>query len=254
MNKKYLIFFSFLFVLLFSIPLVKNMVLDVFNFIKDEAFRDIEKIEEKISLYQHQAKQIENLKKQNKKLLYELAKLDSFIENCKDLKNFKFVKNSNLVFTKVISYAALPDFSQIYVDFAGNKYPKGLVYNNVAAGILIKRVGDYSLGVLNSNKKATYTVYIGKNQIPGIFFGKEDIIKYIPKFKKIKVGDLVITSGLDGIFYKGAKVGIVTNIISKKLYQEAKVKLFYNRLNPNYFYVVNKKINIKGGVYGNTKH
>jgi len=241
--------------LFFFIPVVKYEILDIFNFSKKIIFRNIYNINEEISLYYNQARKIKNLQIQNKKLSYKLEVLNSFLENCKDLKKFKFVKDSHLIFAKVISYAALPDFSQIYVDYEGKKYPKGLVYNNMAAGVLIKKVGHYSLGVLNSNDKATYTVFIGKNQIPGIFFGKKDIIKYIPKFKKINIGDLVITSGLDGIFYKGAKVGIITNIINKKLYQEAKIKLFYNRLNPNYFYVVDKNITIeKGGNYGNAKH
>lgn len=256
MNKKYLFLFSFLFVLFISIPFVKSEILNVFNFSKQIIISNVKSVDKKISLYMNQAKKIKNLQKENAELKRKIANFNSFFENCKDLKKFEFVKNSNLVFAKTISFAALPDFSQIYVNFTSEKYPKGLVYNNLAAGILIKRVGDYSLGVLNSNKKAVYTVYIGKNEIPGIFFGKTDIIKYIPKFKKIKIGDLVITSGLDGIFYKGAKVGIITEIRSKKLYQEAKIKLFYNRLNPNYFYVVDKNISIenKGGKNGFTKH
>ncbi len=256
MNKKYILIFSFLFVLFVSIPFVKSEILDFFNFSKKILFYNINMIDEKIYLFINQAEKIKNLQNENAKLKRKIAKFNSFFENCKDLKKFEFVKNSYLIFAKTISFAALPDFSQIYVNFTSEKYPKGLVYNNLAAGILIKRVGNYSLGVLNSNKKAIYTVYIGKNEIPGIFFGKIDIIKYIPKFKKINVGDLVITSGLDGIFYKGAKVGIITNIKMKKLYQEAKVKLFYNRLNPDYFYVVDKNISIenKGGKNGFAKY
>jgi rod shape-determining protein MreC len=59
------------------------------------------------------------------------------------------------------------------------------------------------------------------------------------------VGDIVKTSGLDGIFYKGALVGKVVEITKKKLYKEAKVKLFYQKPTPDYFYVVEKNATIK---------
>ncbi len=245
MNKKYLFLFSFLFILFVSIPFVKSEILDIFNFSKQILNRNINAIHEKISLYSNQAEKIKKLQNENAELERKIAEFNSFFASCKDFKKFNLIKNSHLIFAKAVSYAALPDFSQIYVNFVSSKYPKGLVYDNLAAGILIKKVGHYSLGVLNSNKKAVYTVYIGQNEIPGIFFGKKNIIKYIPKFKKINIGDLVITSGLDGIFYKGAKVGIIKKIEEKKLYQEAEVELFYNRLNPDYFYVVDKNVTIK---------
>ncbi len=136
----------------------------------------------------------------------------------------------------------MPDFTQIYIDYNNSfSIPRGLVYNNLAAGIVIKNFKNYSLALLNSNNKTSYTVFIGKNEIPGIFYGKINTIKYIPKFKKINIGDIVITSGLDKVFYKGVKVGIITEVIEKNLYQEAKVKLFYNDLNPQFFYVIERR-------------
>jgi len=253
MNKRYLILFSFLLVLFFSLNPIRYSLLDFFNITKQFFSNIINQIEFKINKYQNQAQKIEKLQKENNSLREKIAYFESFYENCKD---FTKIKDLNLTLVKVISYANLPDFSEIYVDFISQKYPLGLVYNNLAAGVLIKKVGHYSLGLLNSNKKTSYTVLIGKNEIPGIFYGGKNIIKYIPKFKKINIGDLVITSGLDGIFYKGVKVGVVTSIKSKKLYQEAKIKLFYNNLSPNYFYVVKKNDTItkKGGDYGFTKH
>ena len=242
MNKKYLLLFSFLFILLFSIPFIKDETIGGINFLKSyiENFYEYEK--ESINSLINQSKKIRELKKENFLLKEKILYFESFYKNCQDLKKFKFVKDSNLVFTKVISYAALPDFSQIYINYnAKGKLPKGLVYNNLAAGIVVKSFRNYSLTFLNSNEKTSYTVFIGKNNIPGIFYGKIDTIKYIPKFKKIKKGDLVITSGLDGVFYKGARVGVIKKVIQKKLYQEAEIKLFYDDLAPDYFYVVEKR-------------
>jgi len=123
--------------------------------------------------------------------------------------------------------------------------PKGLVYNNMAAGIVVKNIGSYSLAYLNSNPKTTYTVMIGDKEIPGIFYGKENVVKYIKKYVPIHLGDVVKTSGLDGIFYKGALVGKVEKVTQKKLYQEVKLKLYYNKLTPDFFYVVEKNDTIK---------
>jgi len=176
----------------------------------------------------------------------KLATYEYVNQICKDLKIFKKIDKPNLVFTQTISYAALPDFTKIYVDY--NKpisTPRGLVYNNFAAGILVKNVGNYSLGLLNTNKNTSYTVIIGDKEVPGIFKGGINTIKYIQKFAPIKVGDIVKTSGLDGIFYKGAIVGKVIKVEQKKLYQEAKVKLFYNKLTPDFFYVVEKNVTIR---------
>ena len=250
MNKRYLFLFLFLFIVIFSLPIVKVKVITGFNFLKKEIFNSFANIENEISTLIKQSKQIKELEKKNLKLQKKIAFFNSILADCLDLKNFKIIKNSNLIFTKTISYAALPDFSQIYIDYIGKDYPKGLVYNNLAAGLVVKRVGDYSLAFLNNNKKVSYTVYILDNgkKIPGIFKGGKNIIEYIPKFAKIKKGDLVITNGLDGLFYEGAKVGIIENIENKNLYKKAKIKLFYDSNAPNYFYVV------KGVTNGYTKH
>ena len=258
MNKKYLLFFAFLIILVFSIPVVKYEVIGFFNFLKKNIFEFYNYEKENISNLINQAVKIKQLQQENFLLKNKILNFESFYQNCKDLKKFKFVKDSHLVFTKTISYASLPDFSQIYIDYVSKDsfFPKGLVYNNLAAGVVVKSFNNYSLALLNSNKKTSYTVFIGKNKIPGIFYGKVNLIKYIPKFKNVKKGDLVITSGLDGIFYKGAMVGIITKVFQRKLYQEAKIKLFYNDLAPNYFYVVEKydRIRKKGGDNGYSKH
>lgn len=253
MNKKYLFLFLFLCVLLFSIPAVKVKTLDFFNMSKIEIFSDLKHFRDTVFNIVNQSQKIQDLKIQNQKLRKKLAFYNSILGNCEDLKQFKFVKDSNLIFTKTISFAAIPDFTQIYINYVGDNYPRGLVYNNLAAGIVVKKVGDYSLAFLNTNKKVSYTVYIldGNKKIEGIFKGGKNIIEYIPKFAKIKKGDLVVTNGLDGLFYEGAKVGIIENIKNKNLYKQAKVKLFYNKA-PNYFYVVKKTI--KGVENGYTKH
>jgi len=226
-------------VLLFQIPFVKNNVILFFNSLKETYLNIKSAIEIKYNAIVENENLIKSLQKENKELKFKLNQIESFLFKCNDLSLFKKVLKPELVFTETISYVKIPDFTSIYINYPEKiTHPLGLVYNNIAAGIVVKNVGDYAIALLNSNKKTTYTVFVGKNEVPGIFYGSEEVIKYIPKFKDVNIGDLVITSGLDGIFYKGALVGRVIDVKEKKLYKEAKIQVFYNSLNPTFFYVV----------------
>jgi len=239
MSRRLLLIIAVLIVGFFQIPTVKKYTLESANSLKNSFSSFLTSLKESYEEYIDQKDTIENILKENKFLKNEIQRIAVRYATCRDLKYFKSIDIPNVVFTQVISYAKLPDFTQVYINYDKEfTTPRGLVYNNMAAGIAVKHYSNYSLALLNSNEKTSYTVYIGKNKIPGIFYGKINTIKYIPKFKKINIGDLVITSGLDGVFYQGARVGEITEIKEKKLYQEAKVRLFYNDLNPEFFYVV----------------
>ena len=247
MSRRLLVLFALLIIGFFQIPVVKKYTLESANSLKNSFSSFVTSIKKTYNEYIDQKNTLQNLLEENKYLKNEIQKIAVKYATCKDLKYFKKIKIPNVVFTQVISYAALPDFTQIYINYDKPfTIPRGLVYNNLAAGIAIKNYSNYSLALLNSNEKTSYTVYIGKNKIPGIFYGKINTVKYIPKFKPVKIGDIVITSGLDGVFYQGALVGKVVEVVEKKLYQEAKIKLFYNDLNPEFFYVVETLANEKG--------
>ena len=247
MSRRLLVYLALLIIGIFQIPVVKKYTLESANSLKSSFSFFVTSIKETYNEYIEQKNTLKNLLEENKFLKDEIQKIAVKYATCKDLKYFKKIKFPNVVFTQVISYAALPDFTQVYINYDKPfTIPRGLVYNNLAAGIAIKHYSNYSLALLNSNEKTSYTVYIGKNKIPGIFYGKINTVKYIPKFKPVKIGDIVITSGLDGVFYQGVLVGKVIEVFEKKLYQEAKIKLFYNDLNPKFFYVIETVANKKG--------
>jgi rod shape-determining protein MreC len=246
MNKK---FFYFIIAIIMAISFyfkdyIINSILDTFNSVKTEIIISYDVIRLKFNSYFHQAEQIETLQKHNKIYRDYIESIYPLISNYKKMEKFQLVKTPKIVFTKTISYANLPDMTSIYVDYSDKNFthPKGLIYNKEVAGIVTKNYKDYSLALLNTNPNTTYTIFIGKDKIPGIAFGGEKlVIKYIPKYKNINIGDLVITSGLDRIFYEGVKVGKIISINQRELYQEAVVKPFYNPYHPTFFYVVNKK-------------
>ena len=82
---------------------------------------------------------------------------------------------------------------------------------------------------------------IGNNKISGVAQGDNKdgmIIKFIPRWSKVQIGDKVITSGLDNIFYPDIPVGEVTEIKLLDRYKEAKVKVYANLLKPSIFFLI----------------
>jgi rod shape-determining protein MreC len=97
------------------------------------------------------------------------------------------------------------------------------------------------LALLNSDIKSTYAVYIGEQRAPGIAHGNNDknlVVNFIPAWFSIKVGDEVITSGLDNIFFKGLRVGHVIAISKSQGYQNAVVEQYYKSNEPSYFHII----------------
>ena len=113
--------------------------------------------------------------------------------------------------------------------------------DNFAAGI-VKLEKNKPLIYLNHDEKANYGVYVGDNKAFGITHGQKNskniIVKYIPIFSDIKVGDEVATNGLDGIFYAGLKVGKVIKVLdNNQNHKEAIVKPYAKAKVSKYYYV-----------------
>jgi rod shape-determining protein MreC len=199
MTKRLILIISFFFVLLSY--LFKDYIVEISLFINKSFVELKREVLLQLKIHFDQAHYINLLVKENRLLKDKVNNLEAKILACKDLKYFNYIPKPNLLFVYTISYASIPDFSQIYINYNKKiEKPKGLVYNNLVCGEVIKNIGNFSLAILNSNPKIRYSVYIGKKEIPGIFYGKINTIKFIPKFQDVKVGDMVITSGLDGIF------------------------------------------------------
>jgi len=245
MNKKYfyILITIFLVIIFYFKSLIISNVLLVFNQTKQNISEYITHIHNNIKTHFNQAEQIKLLNKENQHYKNYIEKIKPILLSYKQLTKLQKIDTPNVVFTQTISYAKLPDMTMIYIDYIDKNLttPKGLIYNNVTAGIVLKSFNKFSLASLNNNEQTSYTVFIGKEKIPGVLFGgNKVIIKYIPKYKKIKIGDKIITSGLDKIFYEGINVGIIQKIIQHPLYQEAIIQPFYNPLHPNFFYVISK--------------
>lgn len=199
-----------------------------------------------VEKYFNQVTTIEELKKENQELkeykalyLTTQKKLDSLNEYVTSNENID--TQTNLTQTRVLSYIGFQDFTKVWVDYEKKDDSiLGLITENYAAGIVVEENGR-SVALLNGNKKCSYAIFIGENKVPGIITSSEDgknlTIKFIPIWSDIKVGDEVVTSGMDNIFYEGLKVGKITDIKKLPDMKIAILKPYANVLKKKYFHV-----------------
>lgn len=249
MNKAILSIFFILLSLSYIFKL-DRLVIEKFNFVnsfKESYYNKSLDFQNFLDEYFFQAESIKEYKNKNKslkeyKLLYEKNLL-----SYEELLNTYTLNQDNNKFqlVKVLSYVKFDDFSKVWLDKKKeNTKILALIDNEFAAGIVIN-VNNRSLALLNGNDKANYAVFIGKNQAPGIIHKNKDNeeylkIKYIPIWLDINIGDEVITSGMDNIFYKGLKVGKVINIIKMPDMQEAIIEPYSQVRKKRYFYTYEK--------------
>ncbi len=148
----------------------------------------------------------------------------------------------DVTLVRTLSYSNFGDITKVWLDFPEFNSSKvyGLVHNELAAGIVVER-DKKPLALLNIDRKSAYAVFVGKDKAPGIIHGngvKELIVEYIPTWKEIHVGDEVVTSGLDKLFFQGLKVGKVISIDKAEGYQNAIVTPYYDATNPEYFHII----------------
>lgn len=190
----------------------------------------IKELEEKLLLYEHS-----HLVSQQ--LASEIQ--DVFAQNNSD---FKIEPEAQLV--RTIAYQKFGDFNRIWLEVKeyDPSYVYGLTFKEVVAGIVIPYDGK-ALALLNGDIKSTYSVCVGEEAAPGIAQGNNSqniIVKFIPAWYHINEGDEVVTSGLDGIFFKNLKVGKVVSVSTSQGYQSAVVEPYYKSIEPNYFYMIKK--------------
>lgn len=90
---------------------------------------------------------------------------------------------------------------------------------NGLAGKVISTSPHFSEILLLTDTNFSVAVRVERTRSEGIVSGTGTnmcILKYIPVEEDIMVGDRLITSGTDGIFPEGIKVGVVKKIEKKK--------------------------------------
>jgi rod shape-determining protein MreC len=251
MNKELFGFFS-IFIALFVGALyytnsIQGPLISTLNYFKSGYHNSTEFIQTKIDEHIFQANYISQLKDKLDKYENNHLVMQQMASELNDL--FKANKSQLTADPKVelvraISYQKFGNLNRVWIDIEDYNDTKiyGLTHNELVAGIVIPQNGK-ALGLLNKDIQSSYAVFVGEKRAPGIAHGNNAenlVVKFIPAWFKIEVGDEVITSGLDEIFFKGLKVGRVISVKKSQGYQNALIKPYYESNDPNYFHMIKK--------------
>ncbi len=252
MNKKGVILFFILLGVLF-ITFNNNNYLKEKIFILPDTIRSIlvnigETLLNSFNEHRNQEKEIKRLKEElkvaKKLALLSVAYKKRLNQILEENNLTKYQPSLKLVQAK--AYVRLSDYNKIWLEFGDFDKNKiyGLIKNNYTAGIVVAKNAK-PMALLQGDSMCSFSVVIGKEQVPGIIFGnkKEMIIKFIPPWMSLKVGDEVSTSGLDNIFYEGVKVGKVIKISDEESYKTAIVQPYHlSNTIPSFYHIIDTDI------------
>jgi rod shape-determining protein MreC len=199
-----------------------------------------------IKLHFNTSKTIENLTEQNQLQKLQISKLKSqLIQYKKDYNETTFssdMSSNEFIKAKTVSYVKFNNPNQLYLDInLSSNDIKALIFQDYVAGIVKDDDYDNAIAYLNGDSKCSYAVFIGKNRISAIIDSSKNNLlkaKYIPLWQEIKIGDEVISSGLDGYFKEGYKVGKVVDINSHDTYKVALIKPYIKLNNKRNFILI----------------
>ena len=227
---------------------ITDTLLGIINPIKQNYTNLTQEIEDKSHSYIFQKESIEKLGHENRVLRKRLLEQTHYIQQVKNIYNvlpkLSKLPIHNISISETISYVELNSFSQIILTKPrGLEESKlyGLIQGKVVAGIAQIR-NNQLYGYLTSDNKCRFSVFIGEQNAPGIAIGmknNEMIIKFIPKWHKIKDKDKVFTSGLDNIFFANIPVGIVTSVEIQSSYKVAHIRTYSDIYHPKTFFLIN---------------
>ena len=227
---------------------ISDALLGIINPLKQNYKNLTENLKEKSHSYIFQKESIERLSRENRILRKRLLEQSHYIRQVQDiyevLPKLSRLPLHNISITQTISYVKLNSFSQIILTKPKGLQPDklyGLIQNKVVAGTAIVH-NNQLYGYLTSDRKCRFSVFIGKEKAPGIAIGEKDnemVVKFIPKWHKIKVGDKVVTSGLDNIFFENIPVGKVTKVDLQSSYKVAHIKTYNDIFHPKTFFLIN---------------
>ncbi len=136
-------------------------------------------------------------------------------DNLRQLLELRERANLDTVAAEVIAGAASPDFRTVTID-------KGSSEGLATDMAVISSAGVVGRVILPSRRASKVQLLIDRNaaagaliertRVQGVVIGSGDgtlTMQYVPGSSDVKTGDLVVTSGIDGIYPKGFVIGTV---------------------------------------------
>lgn len=256
MNKKFLLFLIAIFIAityLFSFEkVIYKELLSLRSTVQSFYLNIFVYTSESFNKYFNQLDYIEQLKEENKenkiyKTLYESIRKE--LQRVEQNNLVKEIDPTSFEKVQVLSYVQFNDFSKVILDYDPLQEQKNIqalvTFEGFSAGIVLYKK-DHYIAFLNENNKCNYTVFIGEDNNPGITSGVDEngrlVIKYVPIWKEVQLGDEVITSSMDNIFPYGVKVGKVVDFEIQDNMQLVFVEPYANALSYKEFFIYTKKV------------
>ena len=185
-------------------------------------------------------KEVKELQKENEKLLTEITELQNLKEENLFLRkafDLGLEKEYKVILVDILSKEATGDFILISKGEKDGISKDMVVITNekVLVGKVDEVLKNFSKVKLISNEKISFDIEISseKERVYGLAKGIGNLslrIKFIPKDKEIKEGDLVATTALAGAFPKGLLLGKIKKVSKTDLepFAEAEIDWFFN--------------------------
>ena len=240
-----LILFS-LFLYIFSLNFRPPVQMDIFQRIVVESLSPV------IEVFGHATSSVEgvikeyvwlrNLRHENRLLREQVNELqgkvtdykEAYVENLRlrRLLDFKNTIRAQAIPARVVLHDLTGWFQTLIVDkgFKDGIGPDMAVVNDEGVVGRILDVSDrYSRVLLITDPGSSVDAIIQRNRVRGILSGKDSsgcVLKYVRGNLDVQVGDLIMTSGKDGIFAKGLRLGVVQGIFKDPvdLFQKIEIK------------------------------
>ncbi len=169
-------------------------------------------------------KENKQLKRELTQALLEKQKVSEIIQENRRLKELLSLKEHSthpVTAARVISHGYDRFLSTLILDkgeSSGIRKDMAVVSAKGLAGKIYSARNDYSELLLLKDPNSSAAVRLQDSRVEGVLSGtghSSFLLKYIPFEQKVEKGEVVITSGLDGIFPPGLPVGVV-GVIKKE--------------------------------------
>ncbi len=185
-----------------------------------------------------------NAKNKNIKLKKDVNKLNARIEELKELEiandrlrgllDFKKTLKNKVVSAEVVSRGPSNWLNTIIIDKGENDgiFPGlAVITENGIVGHTIYTSNNYSQILLMVDKNSSVDIIDQRSRAQGIVKGSKDNlckVDYVLSKEDVKVDDIIISSGLDGIYPKGLLVGQIQDVTKNRydLFQKVTLKPF----------------------------
>jgi len=228
---------------------IQELLLDTVTPLKQNYKHFTRALKDRGETYIFQKETIQKLTAENKRLRTFLLNQTHYLQQVSDLfralPSLEKLPHHSIELVDTVSYTRLNSFNEVQLTRPekaklkpGHLY--GLIQNDVVGGTAVMR-GNHLYGYLTSNPRCRFSVFIGPKRAPGVAEGVDKTtmrVRFIPKWSKVKVGDKVETSGLDGIFFANVPVGYVKEVKIENSYKTAYIQTYNDTLHPDFFFLV----------------